>query len=209
MVSGAKLTAYEKGRREAMAEAQRLTDTQQTQTAIPSSKDGSEKISLTKEDLRKFISDEATKAQQQAYDQHQQQVANEVVNEFNNKLLSRAQEKPDFEQVVTQIDLVNLDPLIIDCTARTDNGADVLYELAKNPSKLGHLLSLSKDKATQSMAKKEFEKLSKSIKANSDAAKNNTPNVNEPLDQLKPSTNSTDNGLKSVSDLRKQDYLRC
>jgi hypothetical protein len=49
-------------------------------------------------------------------------------------------------------------------------------------------------------------KLVASIKANDEAK--NTPDVEEPYTQVKPSTVSTDNGSSSIRDLRKKSWAK-
>ena len=60
-----------------------------------------------------------------------------------------------------------------------DNGGDVLYELSKNPGKMGSILSLP-----QNLAVKAIKELSSSIKMNQSASRSNEP---APLSHTKPS----------------------
>jgi hypothetical protein len=85
------------------------------------------------------------------------------------------------------------------------NTAEIMYELAKNPSKLLEINELA-DKSPK-LAMKQLQKLSQSIEANV-AAKQNNVSAPAPLSRLKSSTVGVDNGKLGLQDLKQQDWLR-
>jgi hypothetical protein len=85
------------------------------------------------------------------------------------------------------------------------NTAEIMYELANNPSKLLEINSLAE--RSPGMAQKQLEKLSKSIEANI-AAKQNNVSAPAPLSRLKSSTVGVDNGKMGLQDLKDQPWLK-
>lgn len=196
IVAGVKLEAQEKGRREALAEAN-------TNKPISATKNPeTEQITLSPAELEQLIADTATK-------QAQQQHTNQVINQFADKVSSGEKKYPDFAEKVAKLNLPQLPWNLIELANSVDNTADVVYELANNPSKFSSVLNLCN--TSVGLAHDELMRLSDSIKKNQQAAQQQQQSKpNEPLDQTKPSTIGTDNGEKlSVSALRKQPWLRC
>ena len=198
IVGGAKLDAYEKGKRETLAEIERQklaatqaeATTSQTLAGVPQ----------TKEEFDKAVDERAAQRAQQAQ-------AERVAEQFVGKMQQGIEKYQDFETVVTKLDIPNLPGQIIDWANSMDNTADIMYELGKNPGKFANVLTLSV--TSPRLAYDEFNRLSSSIKQNQEAQKKNAGNVNEPLDQVKSSTNGTDSGkVTGVSALRKQAWLR-
>lgn len=192
IVGNAKKDSYEKGRRDALLEAQAnakpvVTEPKQTQ-------------SFDEDKARQLIDAEIDR-------RATQKAAEQVVNEFAGKVRAGKSLHTDYEEKIQELNIPDLPPQMIHYVNGVDNTADVLYELANHPSKFANIVSLSV--ANGNLAKKALSDLSASIKQNKDAitkAKEN--NVNAPLDKVTPSTTGTDNGSLSVSDLRKQPWLR-
>ena len=109
----------------------------------------------------------------------------------------------DFDNVVGELDFVRNEHLVQFINAYP-NAADVAYDLASNPAKFASINLLAQ--TSPRLAHKEFAKLSKSIESNQEALRQKQ--AAEPLDQIKPSNTGTDNGLYTVSDLRKNPKLR-
>lgn len=197
IVGGAKVEAYEKGKREALAELERERASQQSYE----SQTKSQNITANADELRRLIAEEAEA-------RANQQRAQQVAEQFISKMQLGMQKHQDFEEVVTKLDIPNLPPQLIAWANSMDNTADVMYEIGKNPGKFANLLTLSI--TSPRLAYDEFIRLSDSIKRNEEAAKKAAnSNANEPLDQVKHSTTGTDNGSpRSVSDFRKQPWLR-
>jgi uncharacterized protein YqfA (UPF0365 family) len=110
---------------------------------------------------------------------------------------------PDFKDKMQEFGLSEFTD-IVQMATNTENTADVMYELANNPGKLGSILALSG--RSQRKAMEAIQELSKSIKDN-DAAKTNMKS-REPLSQIKPTATAVDNGNHGVSDYMKQSWIR-
>jgi len=88
-----------------------------------------------------------------------------------------------------------------------ENAGDVLYDLAKNPSKLAQIDYMAQ--RSPKMAQSQLQSLSKSIADNKQAQVDaKGQNIAEPLDRLQPSRVAGSNGKMSVRDLRSQPWLR-
>ncbi len=139
--------------------------------------------------------------QRQQQEQMSQQYAAEghrVANKFMHNLNTGKGEYEDFDNVFKVEDFQNM-PDVIRLAADTDNTADVMYELAKNPSKAQAIDSLALK--TPRLAQIEMQKLSDSIKKNKEAQKSKA--ADEPLSQIRRSNAGADNGSMSVTDFRK------
>lgn len=161
------------------------------------------KVLIDKSELAKIVNETAAT---QAEDQRVQQMC----YEFANKIQATAESKKyaDFETTVAKLNLNTLPQSVVEMTNALDNTGEVLYELAKNPSKYSSVLNLSN--ISPQLAYDELIRLSGSIKKNQDEIAVQEKNkVNEPLDQVKPSRTGTGDGkLSSVSDYRKHPDLR-
>lgn len=189
IVGSVKNEAYERAKRE--VEEDRVA----AQAAAGSNQPAAP--SLSKEEIRSIINEEAEK-------KANQKLAEQTAMEFVCKMESGSKKYADFDEVVTPLGIGNQEMApIIQLSNSVDNTADVMYELGKNPHKIGSLLALAA--ATPGLAYKEMQKLSASIKQNTSSS---TVKVDEPLSQVTPSLTGTDNGSKTVSDLRKEDWLR-
>jgi hypothetical protein len=157
---------------------------------------------MSPEHLQQMIAEAAQKHVDQ---QARMMTANKLVHEFTSKVTAGSAQYPDFEEKVSQLRL-DKNPLLVVLANSADNTAGVLYDLANHPHKIGNILALANNPATEHLAQLEIMRLSKSIKDNEDAQKQAMPA--DPLSQLKPSTLGKDNGVMSVKDLRGQDWLR-
>ena len=192
---GNKMEGYERGKREAIAEANQTKDISAT---VDSNEP--EKITVSKQELEQFVEDTATRKAQREH-------AQRVVDQFVGKMQLGMQKYSDFETVAGKLNIPNLPPQLIDLVTSMDNTADIIYELGKNPSKFASVLNLCN--YSPQAAHDELIRLSDSIKKNQEAVKQTQAKPNEPLDQAKPSTAGTDDGkLSTVSELRKQPWLR-
>lgn len=130
--------------------------------------------------------------------------AQNQLEKFNHVVEGGRGKHEDFDAVVGQLNIVD-NPYLIDLANKVENGGEVLYELAVNPAKFAGVAVLARNNS-YTLAEKEFNKLSKSIKANESAMQQ--PKAQEPLSQISPSNTGTDNGLNTVSDYRSQPWLR-
>lgn len=160
-------------------------------------------VGLSTDEIRRITAEETTRLrdewQREAYQKAQYQEAEKVANEFLSKLKTGKDKYSDFDNVVGDVDFQYI-PHIVQLANSVDNTHDVMYELAKQPTKLANLQQLMA--ISEPLARKEMQRLSQSIKDNEAAAGIKLPN--EPLSQLRPSNVGTDNGAMTVGDYRKK-----
>lgn len=158
-------------------------------------------IKRAQEAMKKQLEQE----RQSVIEEQERKNAEELANVYRNKMSSGKEIYPDFEEVVADFDPSKYLNLTI-LAAQMDGLPEIMYEINKNPSKLVNLDYLSKTDTNR--ARKEMEKLVKSVRANEQAAKTQVK-THSPLKQLKPSIIAgSDTGKKTISDLRKMDFLR-
>jgi hypothetical protein len=171
---------------------QPLTDVQQGPTVPP-------------EQLQQFVQHEISR---QAQVHAQEMMFQQAIVGFQGKMEEAQQRYPDYHETISNLELhkmpeENLKPFIALLNV-ADNGADVLYDISKNPRKLIDLVNLVA--LNPKLAIQEVQRLSGSIKENQNAAK--TPVPNAPLSQITPSTTGTDNGTMTLRDMKKQPWAR-
>lgn len=189
MMGKARKDAYAKAKADAIAEYQR--------TSQPTTNMGGVE-QLTPERIEQMVQEATDKRAREAY-------ANKVANDFLSKMEAGKTKYTDFEDTVNALNLP-MAPEIVDWANSLDNTADVVYEIAKNPTKFTTILNLARGGFGQ-LAQRELQKLSASIKQN-DSAKDQASAIQEPLSQIRPSTVGTDNGKMTIKDLRKQSWMR-
>lgn len=214
-----KIDSYERGKREALAEIERQRASSQQGTGQQTSSMGGMQ-QMSQDEVRQMMHNiasevvkpvvESTLQQRDtnARQAQQEQQLNTVLTDFVNKISEGAKNYPDFQEVVGQLELPNTiqeNPALLFLYSSVDNPADVLYDLAKNPTKVAAIESLYKS-GRQNVAKAQLKSLSDSIKAN--AAGVNAQRPNAPLGQLKTSPLGVDNGKMSIGELKKADWLR-
>lgn len=184
--------AYEKGRREAQAQPQ------SNMGGMPQ---------MTPEHIQKMIAEEAQRQMHELAGAHerqaQEQEAHRIASEFHGKISAGKSRYEDFDNVMQDVDLATM-PHIVQLAHATDNTADVMYELAKNPGKIATLTTLAY--TNPALARREMNRLSESIKNNQAAAQQKL--ANEPLNQISPSTVGTDSGSLTLKDLKNASWLR-
>lgn len=151
---------------------------------------------LTTEDVQSMI---ANHTAQQANEWQAQQIA----QQFLSKLSAAKDKYPDFKEILANLE-VHKFPEIVQLANNFDNTADIMYELAKNPTKAVLLKQCAQ--LNPNLATMEIQRLSDSIKQNQTAKE--TCSVQPPLSQIKPSLTKTDNGPITVRDYRHQSWLR-
>lgn len=139
--------------------------------------------------------DEWTSAQRQKYEAEH---AQKVVDTFYQKIEGGKDKFEDFENVVNGVNLSRYPNVVQMLAEHADNADEVLYELAKNRSKLMALQTQAKDYPEDAVY--EFKKLADSIKKNQQA--NNIRTPNEPLSQNRPSNGAVTGGPLSMADLK-------
>lgn len=202
LVGGAKNNAYQKGYQQAVAELQAT----QPPTGTPSAPVQSNPTDLAgvkqigAEDLSKAVQEEIQRLEQSRQEEtqraQQEAYAKQVITELTNKVNDAKTRYPDFDEVTSKIDFTTM-PEVLELANVADNSGDVLYDLAKNPSKIATLRGLPPQVAVA-----ELQRLSDSIKSNQSAAgSGNSPK--EPLNHIQPSSVGRDNGTLGVKDYKR------
>ena len=179
----------EKARNEALEEYKKNNSSSASLGGMPS---------VTPDQIRSIIAEENEKHLQSIYDQQATQEAQNTIQQFASKLQAAADVYPDFKETVSQIPFSSI-PHVVGLANESENTADIIYELGKNPLKMANLNSLAQ--MNPGLARNEIQKLAASIKLNADAKNAKLPN--SPLTQIKASPVNTDNGTMSVKDFRK------
>jgi len=142
--------------------------------------------------------------ERKAFEEQKRQLDN-VARNYYAKMEQGKNLYDDFDTITSDYNPGAFDAVTILAT-EMENTPDIIYELMKNPLKLAQLHTLAKTNWT--LANKEMEKLSKSIKRNDDALASNQKSP-APLSRLKTSAVAgQDSGKRRISDLRKMDYLK-
>lgn len=199
LIGRAKNEAVERYRREAsMASHQQPI---QHQTSAPA---------IAEPDIRKLAAEEMQKLRtewtHEAQRSAQEQEAQRIASDFFAKVNADKSKFSDYDKVLGEIDLRSI-PYHVQLAATVDNTAAVMYELAKNPTKLAAIQTLididHKAGRVPKLALAEMRRLSESIKENEKAAKFQAPKA--PLSKMPPSNAGTGNtGPLTVSDYRKK-----
>lgn len=225
IVGHAKREAYERGRRDSLAEMKIAQDQaaqpqqpqmqqqsmqqpvqaappQQMQQQTPQSVQSQSPADIQRmidEHLQKHLVAQQEAAKQQAADAEWQS----TVSQFIGKASPGMQTVPDFKEKVNNLNLEN-NRHILRLLNTVDNVPQVVEELNQNPSKLVTLDNLCRLNPNQAIM--EMQRLSKSINANQAALQQT--GANEPLSQVKSSSVAPDDGSRTIKDMRKQSYLR-
>lgn len=153
--------------------------------------------------IKRLAADEAERLRnewvQDAQRNAQEQEAKKIAGEFFTKLNTGKEKYSDFDKALGDVEFGAI-PHVVQLANMVDNTADVMYELAKHPTKIANIQQLIS--ISPKLAYAEMARLSQSIKENETAAKTKFPN--EPLSQMRPTNTGTDSGIPSVSDLRKK-----
>lgn len=193
-----KKEAYNRGKMDAMNE---LQPQQQQPVAAPMQPSPQQMGGMQQpnmDQIRQMIAEQTRELQLQAASQ-------QIANQFHSKIDAGKSKYPDFDEKVKPLwDSLGSVPEIAMLANGVDNTADVFYDLANNLHKVGTIKSLHA--MDPRLAQAEIMRLSHSIKSNQAATQ--TPSVNEPLSQIKPSTAGADNGNLEIDDLRRQPWMR-
>lgn len=168
---------------------------QQSQEAIPQSVGGMPQLST--EEIQRMI-------RQEAYTMSQQHQAKQIEQNWLAAMEAERIADPDFADLYEAIG-IEAQPHLILAMAGMENKAQVVKDLAKNPSKYANILTLANGGSPR-LAQLELNKLSESIKANEAAKKQ--PKVDAPLSTIRASNIGGDDGKFSTTDFRNQDWLR-
>lgn len=185
LVAGVKQKFYEKGKQDKEAEIMQ----QQTQSS-PATQSAQSAPQTSEEKLRQIAAEEAERTRQSWEADMKKRLDYEagmkVLNDLNTKMAPAQSKFEDFQQVVKP-DLSNFQqtPEVLHYANQFDNPGEILYDLAKNPSKMANIALMHRMGMGQ-QAFSDMKKLSDSIKVNEMAA--NQPKPKAPLTQVMPST---------------------
>lgn len=163
---------------------------------------------MSENEYRRIAAEEARRSRNEWLDQsrvqQQEQDAQRIASEFFTKIQAGKSAIPDFDKVMGDLDLGSI-PYHVQLANMVDNTAEVMFELAQNPAKIGQLQSLIdidvRAGRQPRLALTEMKRLSQSIKDNASAKKFQAPN--NPLGQLPPSNAGTGNqGALTVRDYK-------
>jgi hypothetical protein len=158
----------------------------------------------SEDDIARIASDRLTqqmseleaKAQQKSYEE----AANRIVQNYNSKIAQGREKYQDFDAVTANLDMGKYPNVVQLLADYVDNSSDVLYELARNRTKLKLIENLGEDDAQSAIY--EMKRLSESIKANDASTSVKTPNA--PLSQKRPSNTGADSGALTMADLKRK-----
>lgn len=213
LVGRAKSEAVDRYKRESSIASHNVSNQQQQQPYIPQNMQQQYQppaYSASQDEIRRLAAEEAHRLRnewiQDANRSAQEQDAQRIASEFFTKLESGKGKLDDFDKVLADVDLRSI-PYHVQLANMVDNTAEVMYELAKNPSKIGaiqNLIDIDLRAGRQpKLAISEMKRLSQSIKDNEKAV--NFKNPNEPLSQMRPSNAGTDNkGVLTASDYKRR-----
>jgi hypothetical protein len=144
---------------------------------------------------------------QEAFTMSREHQAKQIESDWLSAMDAEKIADPEFAELYDAIGIEQQPGLILSMVGM-DNKAQVVKDLAKNPSKYANILMLANGAAPK-LAQMELNKLSASIKANAEAKKQ--PKVDAPLSQIRPSNIGGDDGNysnMSTTDFRSQPWLR-
>ncbi len=163
---------------------------------------------LSSDDVRRMAAEETQRLRnewtQESHRTAQEQDAKRIATEFFTKIEAGKAKYENFDKVMADVDLRSI-PYHVQLSNMVDNTADVIYELANNPSKIGQLQSLIdidlRAGREPRLALAEMKRLSQSIKDNAEATNFKAPN--QPLSQLRPSNAGTGkSGALTIGDYK-------
>ena len=164
----------------------------------------------SEERIRRMAAEETQRLRnewiQESHRNAQEQDAQRIATEFFTKIEAGKGSIENFDKAMADIDLRAI-PYHVQLASMVDNTAEVMYELATNPTKIGALQSLIdidlRAGRQPKLAMAEMKRLSDSIKTNKQATNFRAPN--EPLSQLRPSNAGADNNrVLGVSDYKRK-----
>ena len=205
VVSARALEAAERARKE--AEARYMAELQQLKAQAPQqSMGGMTQPSMDEiyQQVEQRLMQKAQEHQQENARKAQEAEMQKVADNYFTKLSNGNEMFEDFNEVMGDFRHEAF-PEVIYLASEMENTPQIMYELAKNPSKLATIYSLAKADPIQ--AKKALKKLSDSISMNEQAAEEYVP-TNAPLTKPKPSQVGTEKGLNSIKDYKNASWLR-
>lgn len=201
--------AAEKARAEAKLEYERkmeqMQNTQQSQQAQPSMGGmQADDMARIRQQIMDQLREEQQKAQADAAQKAYQDEMNGIADSYFKKIDGAVERHPDIREMSAKFKPEAF-PQLTFLLAKMDDAPDIVKEFVANPYKIANIDYLAR--TNPDLAMSELKKLSDSIQANIQAQAG-MKSANAPLSQIKPSTVGSDNGAKSIRDLRKSRMLR-
>lgn len=201
LVISSKEKGYKKGYEAALNEIKEkqkiLSETNENITPVT---EHTQHSIIEEEKIRNILNEELRKKQEEerkeAEKKHLEESARSLLNNLHTKVEEAKARYPDFDEVTSVLNVQEI-PEILTYANEVDNAGDVLYDLAKNASKIATLRSLP-----PALAVAEVKKLSNSIKNNSNVG--NVASVAPPLDEVVTSNIGTGDGTMSLRDLKRK-----
>lgn len=180
---------------------------QQQQVQQPQQAANSQRY-LSEEDIKRVAAEELSRQksewEKESLERAYAEAAQRIVDTYKQKIATGKDKYQDFDTVTNSVDM-RYYPNVVQLLAEyVDNASDVLYDLAKNRSKLYQLESACQHNPQDAIY--EIKRLSESIKSNETASQ--IKHANTPLSQQRPSNTGMDSGLPlSVRDYKRK--YRC
>lgn len=160
--------------------------------------------SRLKEEVLKDLYDDLEKRQRDAEDQERKAQLQHLADQYHLKMGKKPDHLEDFDEIMADFNPADFSATAM-LAAGFDNVPEIMHELASNPTKLAQIDNLAMKSPL--LAKKELERLSKSIKANLEAKQSNV-SAPAPLSRTKSSNVGADNGQMTLKDLKRSPLLR-
>jgi hypothetical protein len=151
----------------------------------------------SQEDIQRMI-------RQEAFNMSREHQAKQIEESWLSAMDAEKAADPEFADLYDAIGIEQQPGLIL-AMVGMENKAQVVKDLAKNPSKYANILTLANG-GSPKLAQMELNKLSASIKANEEAKKQ--PKVDAPLSQIRASNIGGDDSNMTTTDFRAQAWLR-
>lgn len=204
LVGTVKNTAFNKGYEKGLNEIREKYNQPNVSGETNSNSSYMQNSNALPDHYKEMIQAEIRAAQEKQYEEAQQagarQEADRLLQELQNKSQVGRQKYSDFDDKLKEIGYFESASEILPLLNAVDNTADLMYDLAQNPTKISNILAWVNRNPT--IAYNEIKKLSNSIKANE--AGKNTQLSPEPFSQLKSSNVGMDNGAQTLADFKQR-----
>lgn len=158
--------------------------------------------SLSEDDVKRLTGEELNRQREewerQSLEQQNASAAQRIVEAYKTKIAAGKEKYQDYEAVTNALDMRYYPSVVQLLAEHVDNASDILYDLAKNRTKLSQLEAAWNHNPQDAIY--EIRRLSDSIKANEQTTQ--MKGSNAPLSQQRPSNTGTDSGALSVRDYK-------
>ena len=159
---------------------------------------------LSEDDVKRLTTEELGRQREewerQSLEKKHADEAQRIVSTYKDKIAAGRDKYQDFEAVTSNVDMRYYPNVVQLLAEHVDNSADILYDLAKNRTKLGNLEFMCGHNPQDAIY--EIKRLAESIKANESSSQIRSSNA--PLSQQRPSNTGTDSGALSIADLKRK-----